>query len=63
MRLPRTITEDEPIAVLLFLNSNSVILGKFEAENIPSQPYTNAFDIKGYGPDFTIVVADFARLF
>lgn len=60
VQLPLTITENEHVAAVLFVNPDGVIMGKFEVDNTPGQAYTDTFDITGYGSDFTIVVADYA---
>ena len=35
-------------------------MGKYEVKNEPGKTFTQDYDITGFGPDFTIVVADYA---
>ncbi len=60
VELELTITEDNYIAAVMFVNPDGTIMGKFEADNTPGEPYTAIYDITGFGSDFTIVAADYA---
>lgn len=37
-------------------------MGKYEVKNEPGKTFTQDYDITGFGPDFTIVVADYAAM-
>ena len=54
------IMENEHIAAIIFQNPEGTIMGKFEADNVPGELYTQEFDITGFGGEFTIIVADYA---
>ncbi len=45
---------------MIFVNPDGIIMGKYEVDNVPGQPYTAEYDITGFGTDFTIVLADYA---
>ena len=54
------ILENEYIAAVIFMSENGTIMGKYEADNVPGQLYTQEYDITGFGGEFTIIVADYA---
>ena len=54
------ILENERIAAVIFMAPNGTIMGKYEAENVPGELYTEEFDITGFGGEFSIIVADYA---
>ena len=54
------ILENEHIAAVIFMAENGTIMGKYEAENVPGQLYTQEYDITGFGNEFSIIVADYA---
>lgn len=58
--LPLTLQDNQYMAAVLFVNPDGIIMGKYEVDNTPGQPYTAEYDITGFGTDFTIVVADYA---
>ena len=60
MILPLTLKDNQHIAAILFVDPDGIIMGKYEVNNVPGEPYTAEYDITGYGTDFKIVVADYA---
>ena len=58
--LPLTLKDNQHIAAILFVDPDGIIMGKYEVNNVPGEPYTAEYDITGYGTDFKIVVADYA---
>lgn len=48
------------LAALLFVDKNNKLLGRFEVANTPGQPVTQNFNITGFGPEFTIILGDYA---
>ena len=58
--LPLKLNDNQHIAALIFVNNDGIIMGKYEVKNEPGKTFTQDYDITGFGPDFTIVVADYA---
>lgn len=54
--------DSQNIAAVIFLSREGEIMGKFEpgADYTPGEPYEQAFNITGFGTDFTIIVGDYA---
>lgn len=58
--LSLTLQDNQNLAAVIFVNPDGIIMGKYEVNNVPGQPYTAEYDITGFGTDFTIVLADYA---
>lgn len=58
--LPLTLKDNQHIAAVMFVDPDGIIMGKYEVNNVPGEPYTAEYDITGYGTDFKIIVADYA---
>lgn len=54
--------DSQNIAAVIFISREGEIMGKFEpgADYTPGEPYEQAFNITGFGTDFTIIVGDYA---
>lgn len=48
------------LAALLFVDKNNNLLGRFEVVNEPGKAVTQDFNITGFGPEFTIILGDYA---
>ncbi len=54
------ILENQYVAAVLFESPSGAIMGKYEVDNTPGQPYSGEFDITGFGSEFSVIVADYA---
>ena len=54
------ILENERIAAVIFMANDGTIMGKYEADNVPGEVYTQEYDITGFGGEFSVIVADYA---
>lgn len=48
------------LAALVFMDKNNNLLGRFEVVNEPGKSVTQTFNITGFGPEFTIILGDYA---
>ena len=48
------------LAAVLFVDEDNNLLGRYEVANEPGESVTETCNITGFGPDFTIVLADYA---
>ncbi len=53
--------DNHHIAAVMFKNSEGTTMGIYEVDNTPGQEVEKEFDVSGYGSDFKLVVADYAK--
>lgn len=61
LSLTLKLKDNHHIAAVMFKNSEGTTMGIYEVTNTPGQELTQEFDVSGYGSDFKLVVADYAK--